>query len=67
MKAMLPERYPQHAFPVSYALKDLGYALELARLANVQLAGAQGAKALLERAAAAGHADEYFPVIAQVV
>jgi 3-hydroxyisobutyrate dehydrogenase-like beta-hydroxyacid dehydrogenase len=67
MKAMLPERYPQRAFPVSYALKDLGYALELARLANVELSCAQGAKALLERAQAAGHADEYFPVIAKVV
>ena len=67
MKAMLPERYPQRAFPVSYALKDIGYALELASLANVELTGAQSAKALLERAAAAGHADEYFPVIAKVV
>ena len=67
MKAMLPERYPQRAFPVSYALKDIGYALELARLADVELSGAQGAKALLERAAAAGHADEYFPVIAKIV
>ena len=67
MKAMLPNRYPERAFSVAYALKDLGYALELAELARVELAGAASAKALLERAAAAGHRDEYFPVIARMV
>ncbi len=67
MKAMLPSQYPERAFPVSYALKDIGYALELAQLARVELSGAANAKALLERAAAAGHAEEYFPVIAKVV
>jgi len=67
MKSMLPNDYPARAFSVSYALKDLGYALELAKLARVELAGARHAKALLERAAAAGHTEEYFPVVAKVV
>ena len=67
MKAMLPNDYPQRAFPVSYALKDIGYALELGELAGVPLAGAANARALLERAAAAGHAEEYFPVIAKLL
>ena len=67
MKAMLPNHYPARAFSVSYALKDLGYALDLAKLARVELAGAWHAKALLERAAAAGHTEEYFPVIAKVI
>ena len=67
MKAMLSNEYPQRAFPVSYALKDIGYALDLARLAGVQLTGAANARALLERAAAAGHAEEYFPVIAEMI
>ena len=67
MKAMLPNRYPERAFSVTYALKDIGYALELAGLAGLELAGAKSAKALLERAAAAGHTEEYFPVIAKVV
>ena len=67
MKAMLPNRYPERAFSVTYALKDIGYALELAKLARVELTGAANAKALLERAAAAGHTEEYFPVVAKVV
>ena len=52
---------------MSYALKDIGYALELARLARTELTGAANAKALLERAAAAGHREEYFPVVAEVI
>jgi 3-hydroxyisobutyrate dehydrogenase-like beta-hydroxyacid dehydrogenase len=67
MKAMLPERYPEHAFPVDYALKDAGYALELGKLARVELTGLKNARALLEKAAAAGHAKQYFPVVAKVV
>ncbi len=67
MNAMLPNRYPERAFSVSYALKDIGYALELAKLAGIELSGAKNAKALLERAAAAGHTEEYFPVIAKIV
>jgi 3-hydroxyisobutyrate dehydrogenase-like beta-hydroxyacid dehydrogenase len=67
MKAMLPNEYPERAFSVAYALKDIGYALELVQLARVELSGARNAKALLERTAAAGHAEEYFPVIAKVI
>lgn len=67
MKAMLPDEYPERAFSVAYALKDIGYALELAKSARVELSGAANAKALLERAAAAGHAEEYFPVIAKLI
>lgn len=67
LKSMLPNRYPERAFSVSYALKDLGYALELAELAGIELTGAKNAQALLERAAAAGHTEEYFPVVAKVV
>lgn len=65
-KAMLAGDFPKNAFPVSYALKDIGYALELAERLGVPLTGAANARALLERAAAAGHAEEYFPVIAKL-
>jgi 3-hydroxyisobutyrate dehydrogenase-like beta-hydroxyacid dehydrogenase len=67
IKAMLPNEFPKKAFSVDYALKDLGYALELARTAGIELNGLKSAKALLEKAAAAGHGGEYFPVIAKVV
>lgn len=67
MKAMLPNKFPEKAFSVAYALKDLGYALELAKTAGVELRGLKSAKALLQKAAAAGHGGEYFPVIAKIV
>ena len=67
MKAMLPNEFPEKGFSVEYALKDLGYALELAKTARIELSGLTSAKALLEKAAAAGHGGEYFPVIAKIV
>jgi hypothetical protein len=66
MKAMLPGVFPERAFSAEYALKDLGYALELAAQAGVELPGAQNARALLERAIAAGYGREYFPALARL-
>lgn len=66
-KAMLPNKYPERAFSVEYALKDVSYAMELAKLTRIDLTGLKNAKALLEKAAAAGHTAEYFPVIAKIV
>jgi 3-hydroxyisobutyrate dehydrogenase-like beta-hydroxyacid dehydrogenase len=67
MKAMVPNKYPERAFSVEYALKDASYALELSRMTRIELTGLANAKALLDKAAAAGHTTEYFPVIAKVV
>jgi 3-hydroxyisobutyrate dehydrogenase-like beta-hydroxyacid dehydrogenase len=67
MKAMLPGEFPERAFSVDYALKDLGYALELAQQAKLETSGARNARALLRKAAAAGHGKQYFPVVAKVV
>lgn len=67
MKAMLPDKYPERAYSVDYALKDMEYLLEFARQAHAELAGARNAVAALERAAAAGNRDKYFPVLAKTV
>ena len=67
MKAMLPNQFPEKAFSVEYALKDVSYALELAKIAKIDLTGLKTAKAALEKAAAAGHTAEYFPVISKLV
>jgi len=67
MKAMLPMQFPEKAFSVEYALKDVSYALELAKIAKIDLTGLKSAKAALEKAAAAGHTAEYFPVIAKLI
>ena len=67
MKAMLPDKYPERAFSVEYALKDMAYALEFARQARAELSGAKNAMAALERAAVAGHRKKYFPVLAKTI
>jgi 3-hydroxyisobutyrate dehydrogenase-like beta-hydroxyacid dehydrogenase len=67
MKAMLPDAYPERAFSVEYALKDIRYALQFAREAGLELTGAMNARALLKRASEAGFGTEYFPVLARVI
>ncbi len=67
MKAMLPEEFPERAFSVEYAMKDLRYALELAREEGLELTSAMNARVLLKRAADAGFRHEYFPAVAKVI
>jgi 3-hydroxyisobutyrate dehydrogenase len=67
MKSMLVNQYPEKAFPVEYALKDLDYALELAKIAKIDLKGAAQVRELFEKAIAGGHTKEYFPVIAKLI
>ena len=63
MKSMLPGVFPERAFSVRYAMKDLSYALELAHEAGVPVPGAELAMQRLRAAEAAGHGDEYHPVV----
>jgi len=67
MKAMLPDEYPERAFPVEYALKDMEYLLEFAKQARAELSGAKNAMAALERAAVAGNRKKYFPVLVKTI
>lgn len=67
MKSMLPGSFPREAFSTRYALKDLGYALELAAGAGVEADGARLARARLEQAIAAGFGDVYFPAVINVI
>jgi len=67
MKAMLPRRFPENAFGTDYARKDLTYALELAREAGVEAAGARVAQRRLDIASARGFGRNYWPVILNVV
>jgi 3-hydroxyisobutyrate dehydrogenase-like beta-hydroxyacid dehydrogenase len=62
---MLPRRYPERAFSIRYAQKDLDYALALAAEAGVDAAGARLVRERFERALAAGDGDRYWPVIAE--
>lgn len=63
LKSLLPQDYPERAFSVHYAAKDLSYALELAREHGVRTPGAENVAALFEEAIAAGDGGSYFPVI----
>ena len=67
MKALLPESHPERAFPVTYMLKDLGYALELARSAGLELQGAGTARRLLQETAALGLGEAYHTALIEAV
>ena len=67
MKAIIPQSFPLRAFSVEYAKKDLAYALELARDAEVDAEGARRVDRLFDRALAQGMGDEYFPVVSRIV
>lgn len=67
MRAMLPAEFPERAFAAEYALKDLGYALDLAAAGGLRLAGAEVAGTLLREAIARGCGKQYWPVLSRVV
>jgi len=67
MKAMLPGDFPERAFSVRYALKDLLYALRLAEQTGVNARGAKTADAWLRAAIEAGLGEQYHPVIARLI
>ncbi|HEX9398041.1 MAG TPA: NAD(P)-dependent oxidoreductase, partial [Burkholderiales bacterium] len=67
MKSMLPGAYPERAFSVEYARKDLGYFLELAKQLKLELSGASNARAVLDKASAAGLGSEYYPALLKVI
>jgi 3-hydroxyisobutyrate dehydrogenase-like beta-hydroxyacid dehydrogenase len=67
MKAMLPGNFPQRAFSVRYALKDLLYALRLAEQSGVDARGARTADAWLHAAIDAGLGEQYHPVISRMI
>lgn len=67
MKAVLPGTFPEQAFSTAYALKDLTYALDMAREAGLDLAGAENARRLMNEAIAKGDGDKYWPVLSRVV
>src|SRR5689334_11493960 len=65
LKAIVPGVFPERAFSTQYALKDLSYALELAREGGLKLRGAELIGTILQEAIDAGSGDNYFPVIAK--
>ena len=66
-KAMLPRDYPEGAFSVRYALKDLAYALDMAAAQKVVAKGGELVREHLEKAVAEGYGDRYHPVVREII
>jgi 3-hydroxyisobutyrate dehydrogenase-like beta-hydroxyacid dehydrogenase len=64
---MIPDEFPERAFPTKYAIKDLALALQLADDENVAAAAARQTMDILRRAAAAGLSEAYYPALIKVV
>jgi 3-hydroxyisobutyrate dehydrogenase-like beta-hydroxyacid dehydrogenase len=67
MKAILPGIFPDRIFPTEYALKDLGYAFELAHAGGIKIRGAEVAQALLQESVRRGFGQAYWPVVSRVI
>jgi 3-hydroxyisobutyrate dehydrogenase len=67
MKSMVPQSFPERAFSVRYAMKDLSYALEMANAAALGVDGARLTMRRLKAAEAAGYGENYHPVMLKVI
>jgi len=67
MKSLLPESHPERTFPVSYMLKDVSYAMELARDAGLELQSAGTVRKLLEETASLGLGEAYHTAVIEAV
>ena len=67
MKAVLPGEFPERAFSVRYALKDLHYALQLAEDSRVDARGARVVQAWFTEAIEHGFGEQYHPVISRLM
>ncbi|MSO75817.1 MAG: NAD(P)-dependent oxidoreductase [Alphaproteobacteria bacterium] len=68
LKFMEPGNHPtQAAFPTTYILKDLSYAIRLAAEAGVTMAQAETTLRLLERTKAAGYGDNYYTAVIDMI
>ena len=66
-KAMAPREFPEKAFPSDYALKDLGYTLDLAAQMGVDAKVGKLAATYYQAAVDAGIGAKYFPAIIELV
>lgn len=66
MKAIAPQNFPEKAFPVTYARKDLLYAVAMAEQVGVNATGAKNLIASFDEAIASGWGEMYAPVISRV-
>ena len=66
-KSLLPRNYPEKSFPPEYAVKDLGYVLELADQVGVNARVAQLAERYYDTTAKEGWAGRYYPAVIEII
>lgn len=66
-KSMLPRTFPPQSFPPEYALKDIGYVLELASQVKVAAHVTRLAERYYKATVEAGWSGRYFPAVIEVV
>ena len=67
LKHLVPDYFPEDAFPTDYALKDISLALELARDVGVSAPAAQHTRDLLEATSRAGYGRNYYPAMVKII
>jgi 3-hydroxyisobutyrate dehydrogenase-like beta-hydroxyacid dehydrogenase len=67
LKSVAPKSFPERVFSTDYMLKDLEYALMMARDGGVTARGAEYGRELLTRASKEGHGAAYWPVISTLL
>ena len=63
MQYMAKGDFPEGIFPVTYSIKDMSYALRLARETGVSAEGARLVDGRLKEVEAAGYGEQYSPVL----
>jgi 3-hydroxyisobutyrate dehydrogenase-like beta-hydroxyacid dehydrogenase len=64
---MIPDEFPEQAFPTNYAIKDLALALTLADDVGITASGARQTMDLLCRTRDAGYGWKYFPAMIRIL
>jgi 3-hydroxyisobutyrate dehydrogenase-like beta-hydroxyacid dehydrogenase len=67
LKHLVPDHFPEDAFPTDYALKDIRLALELAKDVGVNAPAARHTAELLEATSRAGYGRNYYPAMVKLV
>jgi 3-hydroxyisobutyrate dehydrogenase-like beta-hydroxyacid dehydrogenase len=68
LRSLLPDRHPtEGAFPTTYIIKDLSYAMALAESAGLTLEQASTTRRLMERTAAAGYGEQYYTSVIRTI
>ena len=66
-RAMIPREFPVGGFPPEYALKDIGYVMELAGETGTSAAFTALARRYYDAAAKNGFGGRYFPIIVEMI